>query len=257
MQSVLVVEDCLDAVQLIKKSLGQLHLRFAQTLREARALIETIKFDLILLDVLLPDGDSFGLCSVLQKSETYHCTPVMFLTAQDSVADKVLAFSVGADDYVTKPFDLSELRARVEARLRKRKFKKQKADVVELGGLTLDRDRQKVFVDSVGAPAEVALTATEYRLLAFLMAAPSQAYTRDEILNGVWGHSVHVYHRCVDTHISKLRRKLGQKAHYIRSAHGKGYCFSLPERGREVSADSVSANAMASKTMIQGGSTIG
>lgn len=232
MSSVLVVEDSIDSFHLIRRALSSLHLRNVQTIREAKAALMESTFDLILLDAHLPDGDSFGLCSLLRTDHAFTFTPVIFITAKDQIADKVLGFSVGADDYITKPFEPVELCARVEAKLRKKRLSLVKKDIMEFGDILIDRSRQKVFVNTKTDMHEVHLTATEFKLLVVLATSPNQVVSRDEILNSIWGNSVHVFSRCVDTHVSKLRRKLGKFRDCIQSGHGKGYSFSSSEHGQ-------------------------
>jgi DNA-binding response OmpR family regulator len=230
MHSVLLVEDSSDAFQLVKRAIGSsVTLIWAATLSEAAAALNKTVFDLILLDVMLPDGDGYRLCSMLQANDQLKNVPVIFLTAKNSTADKVLGFSVGADDFISKPFDNLELKARVEARLRKRDREKTESDVIKLGEVEINKGTQRVHVYEDGKPADVDLTPIEFKLLLFLCKDLNKAFSRDEILSSVWGDSIHVYSRSVDTHISKLRKKLGTKASYITSVHGSGYRFAVDE----------------------------
>lgn len=229
MHSVLLVEDSSDSFNLVKRALGGIQLEWARSLTDASRILQRKSFDLILLDVMLPDGDGYRLCSILQTDDKLKTIPVMFLTAKNAVSDKVLGFSVGADDFLTKPFDPLELKARVDARLRKRDREKVEADIVRLGEIEINKSTQKVHMMSNGHNEEVDLTPIEFKLLLFLSKEVNKVHTRDEILNAVWGESIHVYSRSVDTHVSKLRKKLGDKASYIESAHGTGYRFIVPE----------------------------
>ena len=121
MFKVLLVEDSTESYQLISRALGSfVQLEWAKNQREGASILDKKDFDLILMDVMLPDGDGFQLCSMLQNQEKFAATPIIFLTAKTSIPDRVMAFSVGADDFISKPFDSLELRARVEAKLRKR-----------------------------------------------------------------------------------------------------------------------------------------
>ena len=205
------------------RSVTLTQLEWARTQREGAALLQKKEFDLVLLDVMLPDGDGYQLCSILQAQEKFSTTPIIFLTAKNSVPDKVMAFSVGADDFITKPFDSLELRARVESKLRKRERSLQAADVVICNGLEINKRTQKVSVNTSGSVEELDLTPMEFRILLLLASKPNAVMSRDEILDTVWGENVHVYSRSVDTHISKLRKKLGAKGESIVSVHGSGY----------------------------------
>lgn len=224
MNKILVVEDSEDSFQLVDRALGKnVVLHWAQTLKEGLRKIKENAYDLVLLDVMLPDGDGFQMCSIMQASDELQNIPVMFLTARHSTNDKVLGFSTGADDYIPKPFDLLELRARVEARLRKRAYSKKKENLLRLGDLQVNVSAQKVTVFDNKQAVELDLTPIEYKILTLLMREPNKVFSRDEILDNIWGKDVHVYSRSVDTHVSKLRKKLNSKSQYIQSVHGTGY----------------------------------
>jgi two-component system phosphate regulon response regulator PhoB len=230
MHNVLLVEDSSDAFNLVKRAMGSsVHLEWAKSLAEASKVLQKKPFDLILLDVMLPDGDGYRLCSILQTDDQLKNIPVIFLTAKNSVSDKVLGFSVGADDFISKPFDPLELKARVDSRLRKRDRERLESDILKLGDLEINRNTQRVQVYEDGKTTDVDLTPIEFKLLLFLCKEINKVYSRDEILNSVWGETIHVYSRSVDTHISKLRKKLGTKANYIESVHGSGYRFVIDD----------------------------
>ena len=154
-------------------------------------------------------------------------TAIFFLTSHDSLSEKVLGFSAGADDYITKPFDILELKARVEAKLRKMEYQSASLDKLKWKEVSIDKNRQEVsVVDDQGAYHKVELTALEFKLLTFLANQPGHVIHRDKILDEIWGENIHVYSRSVDTHVSKLRKKLGSASHVIESVHGAGYKFS-------------------------------
>ena len=230
MHNILLVEDSVDSFNLVKRALGtSVQLEWSKSLSEASRVLQKKIFDLILLDVMLPDGDGYRLCSILQTDDQLKNVPVIFLTAKNTVSDKVLGFSVGADDFMSKPFDGLELKARIESRLRKRDRFKIESDIVKLGDIEINKSTQKVQIYENGKAVNIDLTPIEFKLLLFLSKEVSKVYTRDEILNSVWGESIHVYSRSVDTHISKLRKKLGSKANSIESVHGSGYRFRVEE----------------------------
>jgi two-component system phosphate regulon response regulator PhoB len=231
--NILLVEDSLDAFNLVKRALGSsAQLEWAKSLGEASRILQKKIFDLILLDVMLPDGDGYRLCSILQTDDQLKNVPVIFLTAKNSVSDKVLGFSVGAEDFISKPFDGLELKARVDSRLRKRDREKVESDILKFGDLEINKSTQRVQIYENGQTVQVDLTPIEFKLLLFLSKELGKVYSRDEILNSVWGESIHVYSRSVDTHISKLRKKLGTKADYVESVHGSGYRFNVDEATR-------------------------
>lgn len=228
MAKILVIEDSVDAYQLINRTFsGSAHLEWAKSQREASQLLEKKDFDLILLDVMLPDGDGFQLCSILQTHEKWNTIPIIFLTAKNALSDRILGFSVGADDFITKPFDSLELKARVEGKLRKRERSMNEADNIRIGDLEINKSSQRVFLSESGHARQIDLTPLEFRILVLLASRPNVVVTRNEILDSVWGENVHVYTRSVDTHVSKLRKKLGAKDYYISSVHGSGYRFEF------------------------------
>ena len=230
MHKILLVEDNVDAYNLVKRALGSSQLEWAKSLAEATRLLQTKQYDLILLDIMLPDGDGYRLCSVLQTNDQLNNCPVIFLTAKNSTLDKVMGFSVGADDFISKPFDPLELKARVDAKLRKRERDMIESDMIRVGDIEINRNTQRVSINQNGTSENIDLTPIEFKLLVMLSKEPNTVHTRDQILNHVWGESIHVYGRSVDTHISKLRKKLGPKADYIESVHGSGYRFAVNEQ---------------------------
>ncbi len=226
MQSkILVVEDSPESLELVRRALGRgLQLDCARTLAQAVQLINQNLYDLILLDVVLPDGDGFNLCSLLHAKSDMK-TPVIFLTAKNSISDKILGFQIGAEDFITKPFDPIELKARVESRLRKREREKVESDYIRAGGLEINKTAQSVTAFADQKETKFDLTQIEFKLLVLFAQRPGAVISRDEALDIVWGANTHVDHRSVDTHIAKLRKKLGSFATRIESVHGSGYRF--------------------------------
>ena len=234
MDRVLVIEDSMDTFALIRHSLGSsYHLDWAKTVTEAGRLLKKKRFDMILLDVTLPDGDGFQFCSMMQADADLKDAPVIFLTARNTVEDKVLGFSVGADDFLVKPFDPLELRARINARIRRKGIEKSRARLIRIGDLEIDTDAQKVSVSNNGHMSEIDLTPIEFKILSLLAKNGERVLSRNEVLSAVWGADIHVYSRSVDTHVSKLRKKLGAHADCIESVHGAGYRVARMEQGSD------------------------
>jgi two-component system phosphate regulon response regulator PhoB len=194
------------------------------SLGEARAAINSSSFSMILLDLMLPDGSGLDLCREIKGNKELSSTPIIILTAKDDEVDKVVGFELGADDYVTKPFSVRELTLRIKAVLKRGVA--PKAELVEVerqfGDLTIDVDSHEVFVNSV----QVTLTALEFRLLKQLVDRRGRVQSRDQLLSDVWGYSSDVTTRTVDTHIKRLREKLGTMGKYIQTIRGVGYKFS-------------------------------
>jgi DNA-binding response OmpR family regulator len=186
----------------------------------------------VLLDIGLPDGDGMALCSELRSHEATRQVPVMFLSARHSVDTKVTAFGLGADDYVEKPFDPNELRARVSARLRRLKSFEEQSAVRVHGPLRIDRDRFKAQVRENGESHDLDLTAHELRLLSALAEAPGRVLSRSQLASALVGDCV-ITERTIDTHLCNLRRKLGSARSLIETVRGAGYRLVEPRVTRE------------------------
>jgi len=225
---ILLIEDSPEAQKLVTSCLGQAYdLVTASTCAEATSLIRSGQYDLILLDVMLPDGDGYQLCSLIQNNESTRDIPIIFLTAKDSLPNKVMGFSLGADDYVVKPFDPLELRARVEAKLRRMTRKKEASEIVQKGDIQVNIPFQRAYLLQNGQKKDLGLTPIEFRLLLYFVQRLDQVLTREQLLLAVWGDDIHVSDRSIDTHVSKLRKKLAPRSDYIQSIYGTGYVFSI------------------------------
>jgi two-component system phosphate regulon response regulator PhoB len=172
---------------------------------------------------MLPDGSGLDLCREIKSDKEKSPTPIIILTAKDDEVDKVVGFELGADDYVTKPFSVRELILRIKAILKRGESKKETLEVQrQFGELTMDIDSHEVFVNS----EQIILTALEFRLLRQLVDRRGRVQSRDQLLSDVWGYSAEVTTRTVDTHIKRLREKLGTMGKYIQTIRGVGYKFS-------------------------------
>ncbi len=174
--------------------------------------------DLVILDLMLPDADGMEVCKALRRDPATAAVPVIIVTAKGEEADRVLGLELGADDYVTKPFSPRELVARVKAVLRRRAAPEPPARLV-VGPVSIDFQKHSVTV--AGKPVD--LTATEFRLLALLASKPSWVFSRDQLLDHLWGGEKAVVDRTVDVHIKNLRDKLGRAGAVIRNVRGVGY----------------------------------
>jgi two-component system phosphate regulon response regulator PhoB len=178
--------------------------------------------DLVLLDLMLPDMSGTDVCRRLRAEEATRRVPIIILTAKGEEIDRVVGFEVGADDYVTKPFSVRELLLRIRAVLR-RAVPEEGAAVgeVRFGRLRIDRPGHRVHVDD----EEVPLTALEFRLLTTFLDRKGRVQSRDTLLSDVWGYSASVTTRTVDTHVKRLREKLGEAGVYVETVRGVGYRF--------------------------------
>ena len=179
--------------------------------------------DLVVLDLMLPGMDGLEVCREIQRGSW---TPVLMLTARTEEADKVAGFADGADDYLTKPFSLRELASRVKAILRRMdRMRTTGADVpIVRDGLEVDASRRRVTLDG----GEVALTPLEFEILATLARDPGVVFSRDQLMDRVWGYRDYAGGRVVDSHVARIRRKLGEdgtEPRFIRTVHGVGYAF--------------------------------
>lgn len=227
--SILLVEDSKEIFRMVSQAVsGPLtELDWVETVAEAEKAIEKHSYDIMLLDIELPDGNGLELCSKIQSKNPEQ--PIFFLTSHSDLSEKVLGFSAGADDYITKPFNPLELKARVEAKLKKIEVLKRSADFLRWKEIEINKASQEVKVSNDGSFEEIDLTALEFKLLTYFANRKGDVIERDAMLNDIWGEDVHVYSRSVDTHVSKLRKKLGPVSHIIESVHGAGYKFSPTE----------------------------
>lgn len=221
---ILVLEDAADIRLIVQTTLADYHVVTATTLAEAKSKSEGEKFDLYILDIGLPDGNSFSFCEQLRSGPDGNECVILFLSGRGAEVDRLSAFKFGADDYVQKPFSPLELKARVQAHLRGLKSE-QTTQTLFFPPLTIDIEKRKAFLTEGDQQKPIRLTNIEFKLLAALAARPEVVKTRQTLLDEVWGHTVTVTERSVDVHIYNLRRKLGSMAGMIEANHGNGYCF--------------------------------
>jgi two-component system phosphate regulon response regulator PhoB len=186
-------------------------------LRKARTLLP----DLILLDLMLPTVDGLEVCRELRAGEHTRTIPILMLTAKAEETDQVVGFSLGADDYVTKPFSVKVLIQRLKALQRRTEASNESSDHVEQQGVRLDKIRHKASVDG----QDLDLTPTEFRLLECLLRQPGRAFSRAQLMDFAIGQGAIVLERTIDVHVKSLRRKLGKAAKLIETVRGIGYRF--------------------------------
>lgn len=179
--------------------------------------------DVVILDIMLPSMSGLDICKMLKRNAETESIPVIMLTARGEEVDRVVGLELGADDYVVKPFSPRELVLRVRAVLKRNTPVEpvSKGTSLKMDGLVVDMDAYKVLIDD----EEVLLTATEFKLLAELLKNKGRVRTRDQLLNTVWGYEFEGYARTVDTHVRRLRQKIGEYAKYIETMRGVGYRF--------------------------------
>jgi len=222
---ILVVDDEEDLAELLSVNLTRdgFRVETAGSGREALAALRAKRPELLILDLMLPDLSGLELCRRIRADEQLQGLPILMLTAKADEVDRIVGFELGADDYVSKPFSPREVCLRVRALLRRAEDTEASAGVVvERAGIALDPQRYRCSVSGT----DVTLTATEFRLLEVLMSRAGRVQTREQLLAKVWGADISVTSRTVDTHIKRLREKLGEPAQQsIETVRGVGYRF--------------------------------
>jgi len=220
---ILIVDDEKDIRELLSFQLQQ-HGFIAETANNGEEALEKIEEkapDLIILDLMMPKMDGAEVCRVLKREEKTRRIPIIMLTAKSEEIDRVVGFELGADDYVAKPFSPRELALRVKAILKRVTTADQPAEFLSFKDLNIDLSRHRVTVS--GKPVE--LTSTEFKLLTTLLQRRGRVQTRDHLLETVWGYDYIGFTRTVDTHIRRLRAKLGTAGDCIETVRGVGYRF--------------------------------
>lgn len=220
---ILVVDDEPDALEVLGFKLREAGFAplFAADGAKALAAVRAEQPDLIVLDLMLPAVDGLEVCKILRRDPSTAAIPILMLTAKAAEMDRVIGLEIGADDYVTKPYSPRELVLRIKKLLARTKAADDPLAQLRIGSLEIDVPRHQVTVD--GAP--VVLTATEFRLLEILARRRGRVQTRDRLLQDVWGYDNPIDSRTVDTHMRRLREKLGTAAASLETIRGVGYRF--------------------------------
>jgi two-component system phosphate regulon response regulator PhoB len=223
--TILVVDDENDLVAAVEYALQREGFRTISAGTARDALVAAAREpspDLVLLDLMLPDGSGTEVCRQLRARESTKQVPIVMLTARDDEIDRVVGFEVGADDYIGKPFSVRELVLRIRAILRRTdRVVPEPGDLIDFGCMRVDTAGHRVWVED----SEVHLTALEYKLLHTFLSRRGRVQTRDTLLQDVWGHLASLPTRTIDTHVQRLRKKLGAASDYISTLRGVGYRF--------------------------------
>lgn len=228
MKRILIVDDEKDLVELISYNLTREGFSIEPSYDGAEA-IEKLKnqsFDLLILDLMLPGMDGLEILRIIRSDSKLCSLPVLILTAKGEEFDRILGLELGSDDYLTKPFSPRELVARIKAILRRvsREEGDTKKEVLRIGELEIDRDRYSVRIKD----RDIKLSATEFKLLLFLVERKGRIFTREQLLDAIWGNEVYVEPRTVDVHIRRLRSQIEEdpsNPRYIKTKRGVGYFF--------------------------------
>jgi DNA-binding response OmpR family regulator len=219
--TVLVIDDEKDLLELVRYNLEKEHLDVI-TASDGQSGLEIglkHKPDLVLLDLMMPGMNGLEVCKQLRSDARTSRVPIIMLTAKAAETDKIVGLEMGADDYITKPFSVRELLARVRAVLRRSGPGSEKVEVIRRGKLVVDISQHEVSYNG----SKIALTATEFRILEYLASRPGRVMSRDEIIDGALGRDAAVFNRTIDVHVTALRKKLGAGGEHIETVRGFGY----------------------------------
>ena len=220
---ILIVEDEPDIVELLVYNLDQAGFKTEAVFNGADALdrVKVQAPDLVLLDLLLPEVDGLEVCRTLKRDPETASIPIIMLTAKGEAIDRIVGLELGADDYITKPFSPREVILRIRAVLRRTPNapRNKPLNQIQIDELKIDLDRHQVFSNG----SVIDLTATEFKILSLFAHSPGRVFTRSILMDAVWGQEYYGIERTMDTHVSRLRRKLGQFGERIDTVHGVGY----------------------------------
>lgn len=226
MYQILLVEDSVESQKLVQHLLQPIaEVVAVGSVDEALRIFKKDKFDLILMDVVLEDGDGFELTREIRKLSYGRDIPIIFITAQGDIQDKTIGFNLGAEDYIVKPFDTRELILRLKTRLQKLERSK-KRDIVEIGNLKLDIPLQKAML--INEQTDLDLTPIQFKILIFLLNQEGEVVRRENLITAIWGENFQMS-RSVDTHINAIRKKLGRYSNYIESIYGVGFKVNISD----------------------------
>ena len=220
-EKILIVEDDNHISKLVKYNLEKVGFTCEVTItgEDALDILDSQQVDLIILDIMLPKMDGLETCKKIKQDKKLSAIPIIMLTAKGEEVDRIVGFELGADDYVVKPFSPRELVLRVKAVLNRGTSKEDSREILSFGSLKVDIPRCKVSIDKI----EVKLTAMEFKLLVTLIQKKGRVQSRDQLLEDVWKLDSDVTTRTIDTHIKRLRQKLGDMGKLVETVRGYGY----------------------------------
>lgn len=231
MGRILIIEDSLEIIRILKDALRSYDLYFVTTIREAKAqILQQSNFDLILLDIGLPDGDGLEFMAMIKSQKEEVLSPVIFLTSKNETSSVVMAFSLGADDYIIKPFNPFEFRARIEAKMKAISSRKVDTNLIILGDLKLNTLTLKVQIMKSNEIIDINLTPLEFRIISFFAKHEDQVFSRNQLINQIWGGEVNLNDRAIDTHMSNIRKKIKMSQYTLSSIYGAGYALKKAQQ---------------------------
>ena len=228
-QSILLIEDAPDYQLLIRTALEkEYNLTVVGTGNSGLALLSQSEFDLVIVDIVLPDSDGYKICREIRDHSLNKNVPIIFVSSKDQISDKLMAFTLGANDYLIKPFNLGELKARVKANIGRPHIPtiSPEQEYILFPPFEIRLDSKRLYLEIDKNKREISLTKKEFEILNLLVQNPDRAFTRNQILEKVWGNALQVTERTIDTHICKLRAKIQPHDIAIEQIHGVGYRFN-------------------------------
>lgn len=227
MRQILVIDDEKDIVETIEYNLSKEGYKVSKSYDGMNGLeaVQKKMPDIVILDLMLPGMTGIEVCKAMRSDPKTASIPVIMLTAKGEETDKIVGLEVGADDYMTKPFSIRELAARIKTILKRSGKKEDPKTSLKFPNLEIDSEQHTVKVSN----KEIDLTAKEFMLLEHLASNPEKVFSRDRLLDTVWGIDAAIETRTVDVHMRRLREKLGKSAKYLKTLHGVGYKFSLKD----------------------------
>lgn len=223
---ILSIEDDLTIQALIEQSLKDCDIVTSANLHDAEKELSKTIFDAVLIDIELPDGDGLKFYTRMIHDKNLKEIPTLFISSHDDISNKLIAFSFGAEDFITKPFNPLELNARVSSKIKKKQNELDDKKIRKVGDLKIDFNRQNVFQNIKGKENSLDLTSIEFKILTLLTNRSEQIYSREQILDSVWGNTA-ITDRTVDSHIAHLRTKISNSSVIIETVKNFGYRFIL------------------------------
>lgn len=219
---ILCIEDDVTIQTLVEASLNAFEVICVQTLKEAEETLRATEYSAILIDIQLPDGDGLRFLAKLSHDQKFNRIPMLIFSDHSDISNKVMAFTFGADDFIAKPFDPIELNARISAKIKKQILDTENSRNRKLGNVLIDFDRQKAFLVDRAKESDLGLTGIELKILSLLTKRPEQVYSREQIMDQVWGQTF-ITERTVDSHVAHLRQKIENTKLQIETAKSLGY----------------------------------
>lgn len=230
MKNVLLVDDDQEILKLLQRRFPAEYRFFYASSPQQVSQNDLDSAELVLLDLHFPDGDGLRYCANLQEKLAKRTLPVFILTGESDSHTKVMGFSLGAEDFIVKPFDVQELKARIDSRFRRLEKERMTSEIVQKGDLTAEIPYQRVYLAKESRSEEVFVTPIEFKLLTYLMRNEERVLSRRQLIDAVWGVETHMTDRTVDQHVSRIRKKIIRSDYQIEARHGVGYCFCKPAR---------------------------